>query len=494
MDNQINNCVIAAVGRDSLHREWIKDKSHKNFELHLIVYDDSKPKYEEDTSFIYQARGRKLKLVYEYFRMHPEYIDRYDYFFIADDDISATAKQISDLFAIMDKYKLKIAQPTLTDSYFTFRHTLQDKRYRLRFTNFVEMMIPCFSRDALKKVLFTFNENPTGWGAEYHWNKLLGCSRNEMAVIDEIAMRHTRPLQSWTRENFKYLHDYIMKYGLSKQIEVYSAIPADIECSRENNRKMRQAVLLATHFYDEQCILRKYDRLREELDEDSYDIYLLYNTNNKQKIYRIPKHVNVCIYDLDDINSLCYEPIMEEMLPGSCHFPVLKFYKEHPFYSHYWFIEYDVEFTSTWNVLLDSFQNKQLDFISSCVEKYNFRNNGDWYWWKRFNNVGYPLENCVKAFNPICRYSNRALKYIDTFQKAGHSAHSELLIATCLYNAGYSIADFGGKGDFVAHGNTDRFYINSEDPKCATMRYRPVFTKEEIAGQIISDKLYHPVK
>ncbi|MCM1311786.1 MAG: DUF707 domain-containing protein [Bacteroides sp.] len=488
-----NNCVIAAVGKDSLHREWIKDKDDINFDLHLMVYDDSASQYEADTRFIYQAKGRKLRLVYEYLRLHPEYIDRYDYFLLADDDISATAKQISDLFAAMEKYKLKIAQPALTDSYYSFRHTLQDKRYKLRYTNFVEMMFPCFSHEALKKVLCTFNENPTGWGVEYHWARLVGDPRHNMAIIDEVAVRHTRPLQSWTCENFRYMHDYIRKYGLSKQIEVYSSIPSGTEHGAHHSGMVKQAVLLVTHFYDEH-VLKKYERLRKELHEDTYDIYLLYNTDNKRETYRIPESVNACIYNLDDINSLGYESIMEEMLPGSCHFPVLKFYKDYPSYSHYWFIEYDVEFTSSWNMLLDAFRRKRYDFISSCVEKYDAQNNGDWYWWKRFNNVGYPLEKCVKAFNPICRYSNRALRYIDKFQKAGHSAHSELLIATCLYNAGYSIADFGGKNDFVSYGNIDRFYINRKYPECSTMRYRPIFTREEMAGQVVSGKLYHPVK
>ena len=34
-----SNCAISAVGRSSLHRMWLKGEC--NFDLHLVVYDDS---------------------------------------------------------------------------------------------------------------------------------------------------------------------------------------------------------------------------------------------------------------------------------------------------------------------------------------------------------------------------------------------------------------------------------------------------------------------
>lgn len=494
MNREISNCVIAVVGKDSLHRKWIKDSEHRNFDLHLIVYDDSFSRYEGDTPFVCQSTGHKLKLVYEYLMLHADYMEKYDFFFIPDDDVCMTAQQISGFFELMDRYGLKIAQPSLTESYFTFKHTLQDRRFKLRYTDFVEMMVPCFSREALRKVLFTFNENRSGWGTEYHWASLIGSSRTDMAIIDEIAVRHVRPIQSWTRKNFDEMQDYLKKYGLSRQIHVYSFILSEQAGMRYRGGTEKQVVLLATHFYDEEHILRKYERLKKELNPDVYDVVLLYNTDDKREMFRIPEYVDVCIYDLHDINSLHYEPILEDMLPGSCHFPVLKFYKEHPYYSYYWFIEYDVDFTASWDKFMGAFNDKDYDFISSYVEKYDLQRNGGWHWWNRYNNVGYPLEKCVKAFNPVCRYSAGALEYIDRYQSEGHSAHSELLITTCLYNAGFKVADFGGRGDFVDSGNVDRFYIDNGNPACKTMRYRPVYTEEELSGELEQGKLYHPVK
>ena len=43
-----SNCVISAVGRNSLHRMWLKGKC--NFDLHLVVYDDPSKSFVETRS------------------------------------------------------------------------------------------------------------------------------------------------------------------------------------------------------------------------------------------------------------------------------------------------------------------------------------------------------------------------------------------------------------------------------------------------------------
>ena len=63
------NCVISAVGKNSLHRKWMEGEM--NFDLHLIVYDDSIELFREDTEHICHMKGFKLKLVYNYLQAHP---------------------------------------------------------------------------------------------------------------------------------------------------------------------------------------------------------------------------------------------------------------------------------------------------------------------------------------------------------------------------------------------------------------------------------------
>lgn len=53
------NCVISAVGKESAHRSW-SSGNKKDFDLHLIVYDDSYESYRNDTDFVVHAKGYKL--------------------------------------------------------------------------------------------------------------------------------------------------------------------------------------------------------------------------------------------------------------------------------------------------------------------------------------------------------------------------------------------------------------------------------------------------
>lgn len=215
--NQLKkNCVISAVGKNSLHREWIK--GNPDFDLHLIVYDNSYNEFYNDPNFITHQKGYKLRLVYNYLQKNPEYLEKYDYLFFPDDDLLIDSENISELFKLMNKYHLQIAQPALSDSYYFYEHVIRDKFCVLHYTNFVEIMAPCFSREALNKVLFTFNANSSGWGIEIHWPHLIGFTGKEIAIIDEIHAIHTRPIQSFSKQNMDDFNEYISKYKLKWEI------------------------------------------------------------------------------------------------------------------------------------------------------------------------------------------------------------------------------------------------------------------------------------
>ena len=255
--------------------------------------------------------------------------------------------------------------------------------------------------------------------------------------------------------------------------------------------KSKQVVMLMAHLgCNIASVEQKYQRLSRELPTEMYDVFLLFNVNRRSEMPPNLRKEYVCAYDLEDINALGYTPICKTLLPGSCHFPVLKFFIDHPQYSHYWFIEYDVEFTATWDVLMDAYAAHPADFIASHI--FYYEEDMSWSWCRRCNHVGYPLGQCLRAFHPICRYSHAALDYIHHYQLAGYAAHSELLIPTCLYNAHFQLLDMGGEGSFVEEGGKERFYIYNEQIK--TMRYRPVFNESESQLFSLEAKLFHPVK
>ena len=261
------------------------------------------------------------------------------------------------------------------------------------------------------------------------------------------------------------------------------------------NVSKKNVVLLSTHIVNE-FVLQKYRKLYNDLGKDYYEIILLLNMDDGDE-WDIPDDVVCFITNGESVNELRYEPIEETLLPGSCHFPLLRFYIDNPDYRFYWFIEYDVEFTGNWSSFMNdcSANLSDYDFLSCHIERFDENKNKYWPWWHKSNNVGYNLTDCIKGFNPICRYSNKSLAYIDFYQKKGYSAHSEVLITTCLYHGGFRIGDFGGRGEFVPEGYENRYYIpNRSGTNDGTMRYRPLYTLKEIEGTGLRNKLFHPLK
>lgn len=257
----------------------------------------------------------------------------------------------------------------------------------------------------------------------------------------------------------------------------------------------KNAVIISTHFLND-YVISKYHKIYNDLDHQRYDVILLMNTDEEIMQTHLTD-MNVCIVNTKDISELHYTPIKKTLLPGSCHFPVLSFFLNNIQYNQYWVIEYDVEFTGDWSILLDDYDKKlsDYDFISCHIERYNENKNKHWYWWHDNNNVGYKLEECIKSFNPICRYSRNALSYVDLYQKLGNSAHSEILIATCLYHAGYKIGDIGGNSEFTPGDYIQKYYSSTPDSiNNGSMRYRPLYTRQTIEMTGLKNHLFHPLK
>lgn len=219
------NAVFVPVGKDSLHRQLLKGDA--DFDLHLLIYDGSYNKFCNDSDFVACDAGYKMDMIYRYLHRHPELFEKYEYFFLLDDDILISTEDVNRLFSMMREYQLKIAQPSLVMSYYTYKHTAFHPFYILRYTNFVEMMMPCFSRDALKAVLPTFEKEIRWCGIEMHWPVLVGSNHKDMAIVDAVSAKNTRSVQSWNSLSQLQQENYLKKHNLSWSIEMYGGLPLD---------------------------------------------------------------------------------------------------------------------------------------------------------------------------------------------------------------------------------------------------------------------------
>jgi hypothetical protein len=243
------------------------------------------------------------------------------------------------------------------------------------------------------------------------------------------------------------------------------------------------------------AVMEFYRELRSSIQNPG-DLFVAYH----QTSAGIPEAIteaNHYIFTNDILQRLNYKAIGETLIPGSNHFPLLDFYLKNPLYDHYWYIEDDVRFSGSWSYFFNFFSKQviQPDFISSHMRTYI--EEPVWPWWNSLTHTHYciPPHLCIRSFNPIYRISNAALHYIHYALIEKWQGHHEVLLPTLLHLEGYTIADFGGKGQFVMPGQEDHFYISSE---CGidgylysgSMRYRPAIQSYETN----INKLYHPVK
>ena len=66
--------------------------------------------------------------------------------------------------------------------------------YRVRYRNFVETMAPCLKSGVLQAILADFEGSMSGFGLDYVWCRLSRDNRFKAAILDDVAVRHTRPV------------------------------------------------------------------------------------------------------------------------------------------------------------------------------------------------------------------------------------------------------------------------------------------------------------
>lgn len=183
--------------------------------------------------------------------------------------------------------------------------------------------------------------------------------------------------------------------------------------------------------------------------------------------------------------------------PGSVHFPLLAYARRNRS-RHFWFIEYDVRYTGAWRDFLAAFEDAPEDFITGHLTRLS--DAPGWPFWPSLKHPRRSVPRCdrIRAFNPIYRISERALRHVDRSHRSGWTGHQEVLIPTLLDRSGFTLRDFGGCGPWVSTEDRERHYLapeNRPDPKGtldgSTLRFKPDFhSLEGLPG----GKLIHPFR
>lgn len=228
------NLVVGVVGDSSLHHSWLGPT--RNFDLFLVYYGDEAGKYHKDGDYYDIAKGTKFVILAQIVERHKTIFEQYDAIFVPDDDIYFTPSDCNRFLELFYAYDLHIAQPSII-GYLTLPLIANVTFSSIRYTNWVELMCPCFSKEAFKKCVPSFRENISNWGIEYLWNRALGEPKDKIAIIDEVIMSHTRPLcygdtyyNNGTSFEFamREHNELIERHGLDDEKVIYKTVPRDL--------------------------------------------------------------------------------------------------------------------------------------------------------------------------------------------------------------------------------------------------------------------------
>ena len=188
----MKNLLVSAVGDQSLHNVWIRERPE--FDAYLIYYGDDDAladKYTQQVPFFERRKGTKFNMLKTVMDENESFFKNYDFVFIPDDDLYLNTKGINQIFQLAHKYDLELCQPSIV-GYYDVAITLHTPASLLRFTNFVEVMCPCFNSLALEKCKETFNYSISSWGIDIWWHKIMNYPTNKFAVLDDVIAIHTR--------------------------------------------------------------------------------------------------------------------------------------------------------------------------------------------------------------------------------------------------------------------------------------------------------------
>ena len=189
----IKDLVFTSAGdKTDFHNLWIGD--NQKYDVMVVYYgkDDTKyNSYAKKADYILKRKGSKFQNFHHIYTNYPEIIDKYDRFFILDDDIIFNVEDINKMFELSKKYNFKICGPTFKNTpecKISHQVTKTKNKNQFRYTNFIEVNVPLFNREALDKLMKYYDPVLIGWGIDYLFIWANGIdSKDSFALVDSVT-------------------------------------------------------------------------------------------------------------------------------------------------------------------------------------------------------------------------------------------------------------------------------------------------------------------
>jgi hypothetical protein len=194
LPKQHKNLVIVRAGDSSLHEGWISGAENRNWDIVVNYFGHDPHKFRREDLVRIDSVGPKWSALHKLVQLLRSDIAHYDFVWFPDDDLASDVQTVNRIFSFCRELHLQLAQPALSlDSFVSYPATFVNASFLLRFTNFIEIMAPVFSRQFLERCADSFGENLSGYGLDSLWPTWVA-EPDKIAILDACPVRHTRPV------------------------------------------------------------------------------------------------------------------------------------------------------------------------------------------------------------------------------------------------------------------------------------------------------------
>jgi hypothetical protein len=202
---------LASVG---LLHETVARFREADAEFLFVEYQAHGVPYPEGCRVLHD-KGQKWELVRRH--LNPEDISEFDYIFVWDDDIDISDFDVLRFVKIMESNRLAVAQPSLVSPHPICHQITRQKPCMPplgnlnrvgRLTNFVEIMVPVFTRDSwVEFYSYLSPASRLGWGMD-------SLQLGNKGIIDCMHVIHTRRCSEYGPAVVQELRDFLNSQGI----------------------------------------------------------------------------------------------------------------------------------------------------------------------------------------------------------------------------------------------------------------------------------------
>ncbi|NNE79000.1 MAG: hypothetical protein HKN18_01900 [Silicimonas sp.] len=219
---QRNALVVLQCGRGSLAHSWFDDDG-REWDL-LVNYYDAEGFRPGFGDYVFFQKGTKFTALHQFWTRYRDILEPYDHVLFLDDDISTCCDALNRLFRACRSHDLDLAQMSLSEDSSCNWPALysQSGQPGPRPLSAVEIMMPVFSRQALRRCAVTLGLSVSGFGLDLAWGKIVGDAGGRIAILDDVVATHARPVD----QSGGAYYSYLRRHGINAKAELWALMQA----------------------------------------------------------------------------------------------------------------------------------------------------------------------------------------------------------------------------------------------------------------------------